>query len=404
MKYATGSVVSAIAVFAATSLLSPAHATVGSCADPVTFGTTISSTGQYSSQAGKWRDMTIEFAKMINERGGIDLKGCGKKLPLKIIIYDDQSAPTTAASLYERMAAVDKVDFFVGPDWSAIGIPVAPVADKHKIPMVMANVPAPSIYRRGLKYVWGTPMPTVPNWSNRYFDMLARQSPKPKTIYFVTEDSPTSRALSDVWSKKATELGFKVFGNELYAADRKDFTALILKLRIRRPDVIYISSVGAASANLIRQMRALKIKAKDVHHAFLSGALYKNAGDALEGVTGEISWYPGVKGPFRNFAEELVKRSGIDVFDYPSTMSRISAYLVMVQAIERAGRVDREAVRQALFKGTFDAPTGRISFDERGYAYNNTALTLQLQKGKPAVVWPPEIATGKYQYPSPSWQ
>lgn len=404
MKYATGSVMAAIGVLAGVTLTSPAHATVGSCVDPVTFGTTISSTGQYAAQAGKWRNMTIEFAKMINERGGIDLKGCGKKLPLKIIIYDDQSTPETAASLYDRMATVDKVDFFAGPDWSAIGIPVAPVAEKHKIPMVMAHVTAQSIYRRGLKYVWGTPMPIVPNWSTRYFDMLAKQSPRPKTIHFLTEDNPASKALSEFWTVKAKELGFNVFGNELYAEDRKDFTSLILKLRIRRPDIIYISSTGGTSAALIQQMRMLKIKAKDVHHAFLSGSLYRKAGENLEGVTGDISWYPGVKGPYSNFAEELIRRADIDMFDDPWTMSRISAYLVLVQAIERAGKVDREAVRKALFKGSFDAPTGRVSFDERGYAHQNGAFTLQLQKGKPVVVWPPEIATGKYQYPSPSWQ
>ena len=41
--------------------------------------------------AAKWRDLTIEFARMINERGGIDLKSCGAKLPVKFVIYDDRS-------------------------------------------------------------------------------------------------------------------------------------------------------------------------------------------------------------------------------------------------------------------------------------------------------------------------
>ena len=113
----------------------------------------------------------------------------------------------------------------------------------------------------------------------------------------------------------------------------------------------------------------------------------------VDGVTGEIPWYPGVKGPYSDFAEELVKRTGIDMFDYPWTMSRMSSYLIMVQAVERAGAVDREKVKAALFKGTFDAPTGQISFDENGYAFKNGAFTLQIQKGKPVIVWPPDIAT-----------
>lgn len=402
--FALGTLAIAAMSFTTTSLPSPARATVGSCTDPVTFGTTISSTGRYSPLAGKWRDMTIEFAKMINEKGGIDLKGCGKKLPLKIIIYDDQSVPSTAVSLFERMATVDKVDFFVGPDWSAMGFPVPPVAERHKIPMVMANVAAPPIFKRGLKYMWGTPMPTVPNWSTRYFDMLSRQTPKPKTIYFVTQDNPITKALTGFWTKKATSLGFKVLGNELFSVELKDFTSLVLKLRIRKPDIIYISSFDSPSVPLIQHMRRLKTKAKDVHHALLSGALHKQVGKDLDGVTGGIPWYPGVKGPYSDFAEELVKRSDIDMFDYPWTMSRISAYLIMVQAVERAGTVDREKVRQALFKGTFDSPAGQIEFDESGYAFKNSAFTLQIQKGKPVIVWPPEVATGKFVYPSPSWQ
>jgi branched-chain amino acid transport system substrate-binding protein len=404
MKYTIGSIALGTVALAALAVTSPAHAKVGSCIEPVTFGTTISSTGRYSPLADKWRDMTIEFAKMVNEKGGIDLKDCGKKLPLKIIIYDDQSEPATAVSLFERLATVDKVDFFVGPDWSAMGFPVPAVAERHKIPMVMANVEAPRVFKRGLKYMWGTPMPTVPNWSTRYFDMLSNQTPKPKTIYFVTQDNPITKALSGYWTKKAASLGYRVLGNELISAELKDFTSLILKLRIRKPDIIYISSFDSPSAPLIQQMRRLKIKAKDVHHARLSGALHKQLGDDLDGVTGEIPWYPGVKGPFSDFAEELVKRSNIDMFDYPWTMSRISAYLIMVQAIERAGSVDREKVRMALFKGSFDSPTGKIEFDESGYPVKNGAFTLQIQKGKPVIVWPPEIATGKFVYPSPSWQ
>ena len=404
MKYKIGLFALGTAAFAAAAFTTPAHATVGSCTDPVTFGTTISSTGRYSTLADKWRSMTIEFARMINENGGIDLKDCGRKLPLKFIIYDDQSVPATAVSLYERMATVDKVDFFVGPDWSAMGFPVPPVAEKHKIPMVMANVAAPPIFKRGLKYMWGTPMPTVPNWSTRYFDMLSKQTPRPRTIYFVTQDNPVTKAISTFWSKKAAELGYKVLGDELFSAELKDFTSLVLKLRIRKPDIIYISAYDSPSVPLIQQMRRLKIKAKDVHHAILSGSLLKQVGDDLAGLTGEIPWYPGVKGPFSDFTEQLVKRADVDMFDYPWTMSRISAYLIMVQALERAGSVDREKVRAALYKGTFDSPTGQIEFNEDGYAYRNGAFTLQIQNGKPVIVWPPEVATGKYIYPSPSWQ
>jgi hypothetical protein len=44
-----------------------------------------------------------------------------------------------------------------------------------------------------------------------------------------------------------------------------------------------------------------------------------------------------------------------------------------------------------------------VTFDERGFA-NTGAFTVQMQAGKVQVVWPPEVATSKLQWPSPSWK
>jgi len=85
-------------------------------------------------------------------------------------------------------------------------------------------------------------------------------------------------------------------------------------------------------------------------------------------------------------------------------MGRIASYLVMTEAIERAGAVDREKVRQALTGGTFQAPPGDIVFNDKGFASTNGAFTIQMQNHKVVVVWPQSAATGKLIWPSPSWQ
>ncbi len=404
MKYLLKLTSVAALVAAVSAAAPPAAAKLGSCDDPITLGTTISSTGRYSTLAERWAEMTRIFAEEFNKDGGIFIKSCNKKVPIEFVIYDDQSVPSLAVTLYERLATVDKVDFFVGPDWSAMGFPVPPVAEKHKIPMVMANVAAPPIFKRGLKYMWGTPMPTVPNWSVTYFDLLAAQKSPPKTIYFITQDNPITKAISGFWVKAAQDRGLKLLGHELFSQELKDFTSLVLKLRIAKPDIIYISSFDVPSVPLIQQMRRLKTKAKDVHHTILTGALEKQLGKDIEGMTGEIAWYPGVKGPYSEFAERVLGRAKIDMFYYWSTMSRFASYLIMVQAIEKAGAVDREAVKKALYKGSFKTPIGIVEFDETGYAYKNGAMTSQIQDGKLVVVAPADRATGTFRYPSPSWQ
>jgi ABC-type branched-subunit amino acid transport system substrate-binding protein len=331
------------------------------------------------------------------------VKSCNKKLPIQFVIYDDQSVPATALALYEKMATVDKVEFFVGPDWSSIGGPVPPIADRYQIPMVMANVATPALYDRGLKYIWGTPFPVVPNWSTRYFDMISKVSPKPQSIYFVTHDNPVMKGITATWSKKAEEQGLKVLGNETFSAELKDFTALIAKVRAAKADIVYVSSYDNASVPLVQQMRQLKVRAMDVHHTMLTGALHRQVGKDIEGMTGELSWYPGIKGAYSDLVETVMKRSDVTMFDYIWTLGRLTSYLTMIQGIEKAGVVDREKVREALFKSTVKTPAGDVSFDERGFP-NTGAFTVQMQGGKVQVVWPPEVATGKLMWPSPSWQ
>lgn len=381
----------------------PASAKLKSCDGPIVLGTTISETGPFSTLAARWRKMTEVFAEEVNKTGGVAVKACNKKLPVQFVIYDDQSVPATAVQLYEKMATVDKVDFFVGPDWSSIGGPVPPIADKYQIPMVMANVATPALYDRGLKYIWGTPFPVVPKWSARYFDMIGKVSPKPQSIFFITHDNPVMKGITAVWSKKAEEAGLKVLGNEMFGAELKDFTALIAKVRAAKADIVYISSYDNASVPLVQQMRQLKVRAMDVHHTMLTGALQRQVGQDLEGMTGELSWYPGVKGAYSDLVETVMQRSNVTMFDYIWTLGRLTSYLAMIQGIEKAGEVDREKVKAALFKSTIKSPAGDVTFDERGFP-DTGAFTVQMQGGKVQVVWPPEVATGKLQWPSPTWK
>lgn len=394
---ALGAFAAALAFYA-----TPASAKLGSCDEPILLGTTISETGPFSTLTDRWRNMTEYLFEEINRDGGVYVKVCNKKVPIKILIYDDQSNPSTAVSLFEKMATVDNVDFFVGPDWTSMGLPVPTVSERHKIPTVMANVATPAAYQRGLKYMWGTPYPIVPLWSQRYFEMLKTVQPQPKTIFFVTHDNPVMKGITDFWAPKAEAQGIKVVGREVFASDTKDFSAIILKIRAARPDIIYIASFDSVSGPLLQQMRQQRVKALDVHHVMLTGALARQVGQDLEGVTGELAWWPELKGDYSDLVIKVLDRAKIDMFESIFTMGRVAAYLVMVQAIERAGEIDREKVREALTAGTFKAPPGPVVFDDKGFATTNGAFTIQMQKGKVKVVWPQDV--GKVAWPAPSWQ
>lgn len=384
---------------------SAANAKLNSCSDPIVIGTTISQTGPLASLTTNWDKMTAAFVDEVNKDGGIFLKSCGKKLPIKFVVYDDQGNPAIATSLHEKMATVDEVDVFAGVDWTFVAVPVTTLAEKHKIPIVAANVATPSAFQRGLKYMFATPYPVTTRWAERYFDMLKTVEPKPKSIFFVVQDNPVFKSIHEIWSAHADKQGIKLVGQEQFPNDLKDFSSIVLKIRAARPDIIFISAFDNVTVPLVQQLRQQKIKAMDVHHTILSTALARQTQGygGVEGMTGEIPWARTAGGDYSDLTLRVLDRAGLEVYENPATVTRFVSYLVILQAIEKAGVVDREKIREALYKGTFKAPSGDITFDETGLP-NTAVFTMQVQNGTPVVVWPPDRANAKVMWPSPSWQ
>ncbi len=113
---------------------------VGAQAREIKIGGTMAVTGAFSVEWGpRARTFMEEWAKMMNDRGGVFVKEANAKLPIKMIVYDDGSSPDRAVELYERLATTDKVDFFSGPASSPITIKASTVAERYGIPMVTAE-------------------------------------------------------------------------------------------------------------------------------------------------------------------------------------------------------------------------------------------------------------------------
>jgi ABC-type branched-subunit amino acid transport system substrate-binding protein len=266
----------------------------------------------------------------------------------------------------------------------------------------MSNVATPKVYQSGFKYIAGIAL-DARTWSKNYFDMLSGLNPKPQSIFWIVQDNLVTKAVHEASAKFAETAGLKTVGVEGFASTTKNFSGAILKVKAAQPDIIYISSFDAVSVPLVQQMRQLQVKAMGVHHIMANGSMARQAD--LEGVTGEIYWHEGLGGNYSEFAREVLKQADIEIFDYLWTVGRIDAYLVMTQAIERAGAVDREKVATELRKpgAVWKHVGGEFQFDAGGLS-QIVSYTHQMQKGKPVVVWPAAQANGKVAWPSPTWR
>ena len=136
----------AVALLAAT----PADARVDG--DVITLGAALSLTGKYTT-AGNHTKKGYELARdKINAKGGV--KVGGKMYKIKLKFYDDESNPARGAQLAERLIKQDGIKYMLGPYSSGLTKAIAPVTEKHKIPMVEGNGASRSLFNKGYKYLF----------------------------------------------------------------------------------------------------------------------------------------------------------------------------------------------------------------------------------------------------------
>src|SRR6201996_5380655 len=76
----------------------------------IKIGALYASSGPYASISMPVFDAFKLWADQVNAAGGVEVKAFGKKIPVKIIAYDDQSSTATAATLYNQLITQDHVD------------------------------------------------------------------------------------------------------------------------------------------------------------------------------------------------------------------------------------------------------------------------------------------------------
>jgi ABC-type branched-subunit amino acid transport system substrate-binding protein len=380
----------------------------------ILIGGTLPITGAYATEWGPiYRDLVLTWADMINERGGLFVKEYGQRLPVKVIIYDDESNPDKAVELYEKLATVDKVDLFIGPATSPITIRASTVAEKYNIPMVAVEANSPAIFARGFKWLVGVIEPAT-TWSKPYFEILKPYVEKGvfKSIAIIADDTPHTNDIAIGAERYAKEVGLKVISFEIVPYPTKDFTALIVKLKGLNPDIVWLAQWGDTAVTFRLQAEEQGLKPKEWYIRFMSPALLGKLGNLAERVisasyTSRRIVYGDVK-----FWEELSKRIGIkDVADLPWFCIRTAALDTIKAAIEYAGTLDKAKLMETLatmhtvvyapahngimyfrygFKWIADK---EYTLDGVGTVY---AIPIQVQKGKIEVIGPPELATSQY--------
>lgn len=363
----------------------------------IRIGATVSATGHFSTEVGPFRRLFRAWAAGVNQTGGIYLKEKGKKVPVEVILYDDQSRVPVVTRYYERLIQKDKVDFLVGPYSSPLTFAATIPAEKGETPFLAVCANSPKIYNRGFRWVAGV-IDLAPRYTYRYWEMVKAEG-RAKSVSFVVEDTMHPRGVYRGSRALAVKAGLEVPMTEIVPADARDFTGLISRLKKARADIVYVSSNIPLAISFMKQAREKVLQAKEFHCIHHSGVFRKALGSGAEGVVGQSYWSPGMGLAGEKAFVNILKNAKIRAEDYPWAPAYMCAFQIIKASFERAGSVDKARVMKTMKEGTFRTLCGVDRFHASGYGEIN-AYPSQIQNGKYQVIWPPERATAQHQYPS----
>lgn len=370
---------------------------VASAQDVIKIGGTAAITGPVSTLGAMQGRLWEGWEQAQNEAGGIMVRSLGKRLPIKIIYYDDKSDPKTSVKFYEKLINEDKVHFLIGPMGSPIGFASTTVAERYKFPMLLGPSSDPRIFDRGFRYIQGV-QDLATEWSRHYFDMHAKLG-KAKTMVLLTEDILFSRGVADGVKRFAKAAGLDVVFDEVAPRDTEDFTPMITRMKAANAPLAYISSYPPFFVKFAKQAAELGYAPAALHCPLCSAAsVPASLGPLAELVTGEIFWVPGMKLGDYKMLEATLEKTGVDPLQWSFAVSSLIQLEVLRAGIEKVGTLDRDQVFEAI-KGMEVQTIGGLWKAKPNGAGSITPFPIQIQAGKIVSVWPAEARTGEYVYP-----
>ncbi len=311
-----------------------------------------------NAKAGQSAKQGIEMAvEEINASGGV------KSRKIKVIYEDDGGEPQKSVSAVQKLINVDKVLAILGPMWSSCVLAVAPIVESKGVVILSPTASSPKITYAG-DYIF----------RNTYSDAIEGA----KTAEFASKELKYGKAgilfinndygvgLKDAFKRKFEELGGKIVIDEGYDPKTTDFRTILVKVKERSPEVIYIAGYSEMG-QLLRQMRETGIKIPVLSCImFEISDIAKVAGKAAEGVIYAYPSYDPEKGNeiTLKFAKKFKEKYG--TLPDPEAAFSYDAVKILALAMEKGGFTS-EDIKNALYKiKGYNGITGKTSFDENG--------------------------------------
>lgn len=352
-------------------------------------------------------------AQEINAKGGIKSLGGAK---LVFVPADAEGKPEIAMSAAEKLITKDNVVAIVGPHSSAEAFPATQIAEKYKTPIFLCGAVADPITERGFKYTFRTVYKATEN-AKAALDFMRyigeKTGVKAKTVGLLYEDTLWGQSSSKSWKSLMPNYGYQIVADLPYSKTSQDITPTISRLKAAKPDVVLQISYTTDAILVSRTMFDLDFNCMGripTGGGHTDPEYQKAMGKLMNNIILNLHYHPTLKGPNNKnqiVNERFKKQYGIDMDDYSAPAYDVM--WVLADALERAGSVDREKVRNAIASTNLTIDNSPVirpmqyKFDENGQAAA-TGVFAQYQNQKLLCIWPEKYAAAKPIWPMPTWK
>lgn len=203
---------------------------------------------------------------------------------------------------------------------------------------------------------------------------------KVKKVAVLHDKGDYGKGAAELAKKYFEEAGIEVVLFEGVTPGAVDYSAIVTKVRSKNPDLVVWGGYHPEASKIVTLMRKKRMKTLFIGpDGVKDDTFIKVAGEYAEGVyaTGpmDISANPMAKQAKKEHQDAYGEDPGA-FFD-----SAYAAALCLLNAIEKAGSTDYNAIVKSLHTDLTDTPLGKIKFDEKGDAIGIGFSVYRVENG-----------------------
>jgi branched-chain amino acid transport system substrate-binding protein len=388
----------------------------------IKLGTLYASSGRYASIS-----MPVHYGLKLwidqkNADGGVYVKAFDKKIPLKLIAYDDQSNTATAATLYNQLITQDKVDILIADSGSVLTSVAVPIARDHKMLLIDQTGTGAAFFTPDNPYVVLMADPVSSIWPKPLTDFLTHDGPglgiKRIAMLYATNDFTGTQANSIRKFITESNAGLEFVFDQGVPTETSNYTVLLNNIRATNPDAVLHLGYASNDIAFLRNVQDSGIKFKflfSIYPGVETELLEKNlGGKALNYVfTYVTSMDLAYKAEFgmslKEYSDAWHKKYADSHVEFGfNSIAGYTTGMVLEKALTVAASLDQLELRKAIFSlsGNLKTLDGTFELDATGGQIGELTpigqfLADEGEKPKLVTVWPHELANGKPIYPRP---